>query len=423
MRQPIPRSPRHEALRMGPTLVGVLALVLTLVPASALAQESEEDRFTCQATLLRIEDNAVLGTRAIGEANPDGDPCAADDGSVIGEVELGPVTADLLYARTADETDDGARQGRAESGVANVVIDLGGNEIQVEVLTSEAQAGPCPSTELSSDSTVVGLRINDQQIEVPAEHTHIDLGPLGTLHLNHEETEEGDGEAKVTRRALFFEDETGAVGNIIIAEAIADVHGDPCRDGNGDRLAGWFTGGGFVAEPGSNRDRNEEGQVEPGTVVHHAVSLDCFEQEGTDPRPGKDNLVAQWFDEDRNEHASFKLQELHDTRCYFDPEQGDAGPPRSEFNTIEGSGEGVCRFMGQDFPAQIRFRFTDEGEPGIDNDEADIEVTSPHPAAPVFCNYTAEGRLDGGNHQAHQMPAQRSGGGDADRGKRGSPRL
>jgi hypothetical protein len=185
------------------------------------------------------------------------------------------------------------------------------------------------------------------------------------------------------------------------------VNDNPCRPPE-ERFPGWMTGGGYVAEPGSKWDHNGEGTVDPGTKVQHSFSIDCFFPTGNNPGK-KDHLNAQFFDDEGHHLASYKTVLINDARCTNDPNQGGARPPRSRFNTIEGSAEGVCRpqgSQGETFPASIDFRFTDEGEPGRE-DEADITVSSPAPAPfDVLCNFEEHGKLDAGNHQAHQTRKQ-----------------
>lgn len=250
---------------------------------------------------------------------------------------------------------------------------------------------------------MLSVRVNNIKVEVPEGHADIVLpAGLGTLHLN-EQTIASD---QITQQALFLD--TNLV-DIVVAEAVADRHGDPCQGAQQppeERLPGWIGGGGYVAEPGAKQDHNGEGAVEPGTKLQHAFNIDCFVTEGDDPGPGKDNLVAQWFDGNGKEHSSFKLLVLEDARCTNDPAIG-AGKPSDAPETVEGSGLGVCRSQGAEtaVEVEVEFRFSDAGESGR-NDRAFIDTNivpgqnTPDELA-LICDYESEGRLDGGNHQAH----------------------
>lgn len=419
--------------------VSALGLVLFALTISSWARpvakaptaaiQSNGGRFTCEATLLRVEN--VLGNEVeLGAANEDEEECNTDNASLLFDdpIQVGGnlITADLLYSRTFDETEGGAKQGRAESGVANVLIDAGSVEVEVELLTAEATAGPCPSTALSGDSTVFRVRVNNLEIEVPddGEPFTLDLSPVTTLHLNWESN---DG-TTITRRALFLED-TIVFGDIVVAEAVADVHGNPCgptptpsattptptptgtgSPTPGPRHDGFLTGGSWVAEIGSKWDRNNNGTVEPGTRVGASASLDCFTAPGVDPRNGHHHLGVRWTDENDNEKSNFKLTELDDTRCL--DTAATANPPRSSWDTMEGEGRGVCTSGGVSVTVDIRFRFTDDGEPGrddsffIDTDLADGAETPDGLAN--LCDYESEGFIDAGNIQAHD-PGGRGG--------------
>ncbi len=402
--------------------VSALGLVLLALAASSWARpvarapvtaaQTNGGSFTCEATLLRIEN--LLGSEfELGEANEGEAVCNTDDGSVLGslsKVDLGILKARLLFAETDDDA-DGTKQGLAESGVAEVVLTIGTKVIEVDLLTAEAQAGPCPSKALSGDSVVAGVFLDGVPVlEVPAsgDYLRLDLSPVGILHLNWRETSAN----KTTRRALFLED-APVVGDVVIAEAVADVHGNPCGStatpsGSGtptpgNRHAGFLTGGSWVAETTSKWDKNDDGTVEPGTRVGASASLDCFTSAGVDPRPGHHHLGVRWTDEDGNEKSNFKLDELTDTVC--SDTAATANPPQSSWDTMEGDGTGTCSSGSLSVPVTIHFRFTDDGESGAEDSlfiDTDIAPGAETPDGLAdLCDYESQGKIDGGNVQAH----------------------
>lgn len=212
--------------------------------------------------LVRVEDNPSL-TGLSGDplepyvANAEGDPCVSD-GFKAGETALldeykgtpygFPFPAPFhlyaagVYSRTRSTDGSLAPAGEAEAGAASVSFTdhFGYTWFRAELLKTNARAF-CEGGEpaLESDSTVaeveppVGYRgVTDDAIKpVDGEEMKIPLDGLGTLWINYEDrTTEGDG-GQITRRAVFFDADPaleGATGDVIVAESIADYHGNPC---------------------------------------------------------------------------------------------------------------------------------------------------------------------------------------------------
>lgn len=181
------------------------------------SEDSLGDRFTCRAS----------GLRALGAepwvANPEGDPCVNDHAALVGEetIELEGVAATVLFAETELEPEDAtavdADAAEAGAGVAAVEIELADTEVEAEVLVAEAEAG-CEEGEpfLEGESSIAALSVNGEDVEVNGQHLHV-----GPLHVNHQEKTD----TQVTQRALWLEGPT----EVVVSEAIADVHGDPCE--------------------------------------------------------------------------------------------------------------------------------------------------------------------------------------------------
>jgi len=199
----------------------VISLIVTgaiLVPLwfalPAVAQQNGD--FSCRAAAVRAE----LGGNVIIEepvANEPQDPCR-DDENILLEVpdELAAVlVADTLTARTRDEDDEGSAFAQVEGAV------LLGGLVSADVLTARASA-TCDNGDarLRSESEIVGLEIQGQAVPVDeGKEQTIVIPEIATVFLNREIREDDT----VTRRALeivFFD---GALANIVLAEAIADV--------------------------------------------------------------------------------------------------------------------------------------------------------------------------------------------------------
>jgi len=176
---------------------------------------------------------------------------------------IGPLGLRVLFAETQEP-------GIAEAGVLKFRFGLPQpvGRVTLDVLTARAEA-QCPTggpPVLTGDSEFVRLAIergpgpaDDIVVDVeqelvdvlgldPGEQVniggiiirretadHVDIvlpQGLGTIHLNHQERRGGPGNRQIVQRAFFFEGgrvpvTNTQIPNVIIAEAIADVHGCP----------------------------------------------------------------------------------------------------------------------------------------------------------------------------------------------------
>ena len=357
-------------------LAGVIALVLSPVPAQAAPGGKPGaggggggGTFSCRASALRVE---LLGlTVEPFVANEPGNPCADDNAGVNATLALNvpnsrptvTVDASALFANT-----EGDSQGFADSGLADVTIGLFGGAVKLSasILTSEATAGPCPSTSLASESTVADVSLKVLGLVKALVFANgvasVDLRLLGFGVLTVRLNEQIMGANQVTQRALRVSSDL-LHANVVVAEAIADVHGDPCG-GKPPRLRnGFMTGGGSI-------------QATVGRVTHGAHLL-CVATEGPN------NLEVNWAG------GRFHLESVTASSCGGSGSA--AGNPTATFNTITGTGKGRCNGS----PADATWKLVDNGEPGV-NDRFEIQVSG-------GCTLNASGTLERGNHQAHSQ--------------------
>ena len=135
-----------------------------------------------------------------------------------------------------------------------------------------------------------------------------------------------------------------------------------------------MTGGGSVFGTGQNR-------------VTHGFQIRCDEEDE------RQNLEVNW------QGNSFHLLDMTSATCTDNPALDEENPVAG-FDTYVGVGEGRYNPAGggnATIDAIIEFTFTDDGEPGTD-DEATILIKRKDNGATLL---TVSGDLNFGNHQAH----------------------
>lgn len=217
---------------------GVLVLGSSgLIGGSPLkASHTETGYFTCSASAIRTENSSVaaLNIEPFAANEQDGAHCTTDSAALTGAnglVVSGVGRADVLFARTNGDANT------SEAGVAAVALTGTPVPIAATLLTSQASAGDCATgAELSGSSTILAASVGDRAVAVPSTADavpEVTIPNVATVFLNYQKTETVAGEQVLTQRALFVDvnqsnPALAAVPDVIIAEAVADIHGDPC---------------------------------------------------------------------------------------------------------------------------------------------------------------------------------------------------
>lgn len=182
--------------------------------------------FTCRASVLRFEGAGALSALMLEPivSNPDNDPCVTDSDG-LPTLAGGPLTARILQSSTENRA-DGAT---SRASVADVILTDGMNTLRIRAASSDASVtctGGAPA--FSGSSQVVGVTIIQagqlpRTIAVGGPNQVITAGPI-TVVLNQQTTTP----TSLTQRAVFA---STPLGNLIVAESIADVNGNPCGGG------------------------------------------------------------------------------------------------------------------------------------------------------------------------------------------------
>lgn len=190
--------------------------------------------FTCRASVFRMEGSAMQ-PGVLPEpfepavANDHGPDCQSDTAGLVPPTTIlgGSGALTVLGAASTSEPFISAH---SEAGVLHLSMTDGTSTLELSVLTAEA-AGACSAGApvLSGASKVLSLTVNGSGIVIPPAHGHVDvsMGPLGVVHLNEGTTVPTVDGAEHTQRAFWLQGNP-VLGDVIVAEAIAGYHGDPC---------------------------------------------------------------------------------------------------------------------------------------------------------------------------------------------------
>lgn len=232
----IDRRLRAILAQAGALVLGGAVFLVT--PArGAEPAPAPDNGFTCRASAVRTENSSIEAANIEPfTANEEGGACRSESTGLIGPAAPVPLPGGLGTVRAAyAETDDATNS--AESGVADIDLTLpGGHTVSADVLQSQASAGACAAPALTGSSTVLSVTVDGTTVTVPAEDAgaplEVPLAGLGTLFLNYQDgPDAGAADQVLTQRALFLDVDQAVlplVPDVIVAEAIADIHGDPC---------------------------------------------------------------------------------------------------------------------------------------------------------------------------------------------------
>ncbi len=214
----------------------------------------DDDRngaFSCYASAVRVNFTAPSSLGLFAEpinANEPVKPCA-DDFDQASSFAPTPalVRAEVLTAQT-DSTPNVPSMVSAKAGdmstsrgeVARATINLGPLSLAIQVAATGLKANAkvnCPvlggQPVLTGSSTVASAAINGVPIANVTGPVSIPILGVAVLHLNHQSVVAVPGGKVLTQRALWLQvlkPTPVAPGEIILGEAVADYHGNPCAN-------------------------------------------------------------------------------------------------------------------------------------------------------------------------------------------------
>jgi len=324
-------------------MTAIISAVVFPWPAGADHVQGEEPYFTCRASVVRatlFEGNPIPTIEPLA-ANANREECAEGTagaptlalppGEASPAVSAGAVQAstEILCADddpdptvtppNNDDCDAGRRsfeqQVLSRADAADVDINAGDVRVQIEAAntTARARCGPGNVPVLSSTSNVANIVVTlgtadpiQIQLPPPNEEMDIDLG-LVRLVLNEEivtpatqqPNAQGDyvypdaaPNGQVIRRAVHVQipggtdDTAGDTADVVVAESIADFHGDVCPEGRIEIRKQTAPG---ENPPTTNFSFSAGGGLTPATFILQDDGTQVFEE----VQPGQSYTVTE----------------------------------------------------------------------------------------------------------------------------------
>ena len=228
----------------------------------------------------RVIQATVLGlpTIVVGEAGPLDESGGAKEFSLLtispGETG-GILSADVVHAATVGQ----GNHSRAEASVADASLNVAGNTIQADVLSSRAEAR-CDGTggaSASGSSEILGLVVNGTPITVTGEPNQtVDLpAGAGVIVINEQSGTTSGNHSDITVNALHvtvFNPLPGPpLADVVISSAHADIACAACSSPVGD----FVTGGGWITgQSGARANFAVAGGLKNGALWGHLTFID-----------------------------------------------------------------------------------------------------------------------------------------------------
>ena len=203
----------------------------------------------------RVIQATVLGlpTIIVGEAGPLDESGGAKEFSLLtispGETG-GILSADVVHAATVGQ----GNHSRAEASVADASLNVAGNTIQADVLSSRAEAR-CDGTggaSASGSSEILGLVVNGRAITVSGDPNQTETIDGIKVVINEQSGSTSGNGADITVNALHVTVSnplTGQLADVVISSSHADITCAACSSPIGD----FVTGGGWITGPSGGR--------------------------------------------------------------------------------------------------------------------------------------------------------------------------
>src|SRR3989449_972392 len=335
---------------------------------SAWLTSSSRTTFSGDARVIQA---TVLGlpTIVVGEAGPLSESGGADHSTLLSAtiskeqtLNLLALDAEVVHAATVGQ----GNHSRAEASVADVSLNVAGNTIQADVLSSRAEArcDGAGGASASGSSEIAGLVVNGTQIVVTGQPNQLVSPAPVKIVINEQSGGASGNRADMTVNALHITvaDLTNPTGlplaDVIISSAHADIACAACSSPVGD----FVTGGGWITGTPSGARANfaVAGGMKNGALWGHLTFID---------------------------HGSGRKVKGTGVTAYSAPDPVNNPTLRH----IEGTAD-IDGASGR-YAVDV----TDNGEPGR-KDTFSIRLFSDGASTPF---YTAEGLLAGGNIQLH----------------------
>src|SRR3989442_14428052 len=244
---------------------------------------SSRTTFSGEATVVRatVPSLPLLSPIILGHAGPLDASGGADHSTLLSatiskEQTLGllAVDAEVVHAATVGQ----GNHSRAEASVADASLNVAGNTLQADVLSSRAEArcDGAGGASASGSSEIAGLALNGQHIVVTGEPNQtVEVPGFLKVVINEQSQSVSGNQADITVNALHVtvsDPLTGQLVDVVVASSHADITCAGCSNPIGD----FVTGGGWITGTPSGARANfaVAGGMKNGALWGHLSYID-----------------------------------------------------------------------------------------------------------------------------------------------------
>ena len=231
------------------------------------------DARVIQATVL------ALPTIVVGEAGPLDASGGADHSTLLSAtiskeqtLNLLALDAEVVHAATVGQ----GNHSRAEASVADASLNVVGNTIQADVLSSRAEArcDGAGGASASGSSEILGLVVNGRAITVSGDPNQTETIDGIKVVINEQSGSTSGNGADITVNALHVTVSnplTGQLADVVISSSHADIACAACSSPVGD----FVTGGGWITgQSGARANFAVAGGLKNGALWGHLTFID-----------------------------------------------------------------------------------------------------------------------------------------------------
>src|SRR3989441_3401121 len=243
---------------------------------------STRTTFSGEATVVSVTVPSLplLSPIILGHAGPLSESGGADHSTLLSAtiskeqtLNLLALDAEVVHAATVGQ----GNHSRAEASVADVSLNVAGNTIQADVLSSRAEArcDGAGGASASGSSEIAGLVVNGTQIVVTGQPNQLVSPAPVKIVINEQSNSASGNHSDITVNALHVTVTDPLTGQRLADVVISSAHADITCAGCTSPIGDFVTGGGWINGPsGARANFAVAGGGEKGAALGRLTYID-----------------------------------------------------------------------------------------------------------------------------------------------------